>query len=762
MPYGILHSPSDESPHRLTADTQKQTGLPFPNEADRETTGSTEGAPVQVAGLSDVEIQATMHKLVTDAIHYVDQELSPQRSLAEEYYFGRPFGNEEEGRSKVVLTVLRDTVLQMMPSLMRIFFGPDRPIEFAPNRADQIEMAKQATTYVWDVVVQTDNDGFLAFYEWFKDALIKRLGIVKFWVDDRARIEEWDAILPELSLYSIAGSGEAEVVSVEPNGIEPGTFKVRLRRTVQDPRLRFQCVPPEEFLFTRGARSLSGESWQPGTALFVGHRTHLTRSQLRELGVSEADIEAYAFLDVSLTHNVEEITRQRIVPPDVHQIGPEATQRALYIEGYTYLDTTGSGVATLHRVVMLGPTYRVISVEPAKVRPFVVLCPDPTPHNIGNGQGVADWTMDLQQIMSAVMRAILDSLVLTLHPRIIYADGEASLADIQNTELGAPIRATTPDAVRPMEHSFVGQAGLAVLDSLKDILEARTGVTKASAGLDADALQSTTQSAVVAAVTAAQSHIEMIARIFAEMGVKPLFRHLLRLTVENPPVQRLIRLHGGYVAIDPSAWDPELDVRVRVAIGAGVDDQKWAALADTRETMKWILQAFGPDNPIVRPKHLRDLMVAMLKLRGRADAEAFFGDVPLDWAPQPQGDPNAEAAQMLAQAEMHKAETQRIAALAKQEAEAARTEQELLGRIAHLETTLEAERAKQQVERDKAALQAQTQIALEAMRQEFEATRTSVQQELAALKAMLADFVAHRKLDLETTATMAEPNDNGL
>ena len=612
--------------------------------------------------MSDGEVQSSVHKMVWDAIEYIDQEQSPFRALASKYYMGELFGNEVEGRSQIVMTVVRDTILMMMPSLMRIFWGAERAVEYGPTTMQQIEMAEQVTEYVWDVVVAQDNRGYLCFYEWFKDALLKRLGIMKYWYDDSEETRPFHNTFvtdDQLTLLQQDPTIRIDALSAT-EGAPPGAvlFDVDYTQTKKDGRIRFITLPPEEYIFTRGARTTASDHSQPGVALFVGHRTELTRSQLLEIGVDEETIEEWAFKDVSLDHNQEEIQRQAIVKPDTSAIGPIATQKALYIEGFPYLDVDGDGVAELRRVVMLGPSYHVIENEPANNRPFAVICPDPEPHTI-IGQGAGDWTMDLQRIMSAVMRAINDSLALTLNPRIGYVEGDANMADVMNQEVGAPIRMRTPGAIQPIEHTFVGQAGLLVIGKLEEILEARTGTTKASAGLDADALQSTTKAAVAATVSSAQAHIEMIARNFAEMGVAPLFRGILQLLTEHQPAERLVKMRGEYVPMDPRSWDANLEVKVKVAIGAGLDDEKYAALAEASTKMEGIFSTMGLNNPIVGPKQYRDTLVAMLKLRGRMDAEKYYKDVDPNWqpTPQPAQDPNmviAQAEQAKAQAHIQK------------------------------------------------------------------------------------------------------------
>lgn len=699
-----------------------KTGAVGQEPSDRDEAGSTfppEGDASRQE-MSEGEVQSAVHKMTWDAIEYIDQELSPFRALASKYYQGEPFGDEEEGRSQVVMTDLRDTVLMIMPSLMRVFFGAEYAVEYGPTNPQQVEMAEAATDYVNQVVIRKDNRGALAFYEWFKDALVKRLGIVKYWYDDSKETRAYSAsFLSEPALTLLRNDPEIRVESVTASpGSMPNMrlYDVEYVQTKQEGRIRFTAIPPEEYLFTRGARTTTHDHSHPGVALFVGHRTELTRSQLLEIGVSEEDIEEWAFKDVSLDHNQEEIARQHIVKPDTSAIGPIATQKALYIEGYPYMDVDGDGVAELRKIVMLGPSYHVISNEPAARRPFAVICPDPEPHTI-IGQGISDYTMDLQRTNSVVVRQMLNSLALAINNRVAYVDGDANLEDILNPEIGSPIRMRSMGAVQPLEHRFVGGEALGVLQYLKDVKEERTGITKASAGLEAGSLQSSSRVAVAATLTSAQQHIELIARMFAEMGVAPLMQGILELLVENQAPARMVKLRGQYIPLDPRSWDVNLSVNVRVAIGGGLDDDKWQVLADTAGRMEQIFQFAGLQNPMCTVKQYRDTLVKMLKLKGRMDADEFYTEVDPNWQPPQKSpdDPNmviAQAEAMKAQAHVqkqaedakidiakHQLAVQKEAAMAaidleKQRVEASRHDEELRLREKEIMLTDERERRK--------------------------------------------------------------------
>ena len=78
--------------------------------------------------LDDNEILALVEGEVNSSSGYQDSEISAQRERAMEYFYGEPFGNEEEGRSQVVVTDVQDTIMWMMPPLMRIFTAGDKVV----------------------------------------------------------------------------------------------------------------------------------------------------------------------------------------------------------------------------------------------------------------------------------------------------------------------------------------------------------------------------------------------------------------------------------------------------------------------------------------------------------------------------------------------------------------------------------------------------------------------------------------------------------
>lgn len=719
----VMHSPAD------------RTALAIPSPDDETSEEQT-------------ELQTAISQMITDAVTHSDGVLSKARADAEAFYKGEMPEPGDEGRSKVVMTVLRDTILQMMPSLLRILFGEEAAVEYAPSKADQIDMAQQVTQYVLDVILQQDNSGFLVYHDWFKDALIKRVGVVKVWPDNGTERRSFSLLYQTYDQAKILASDDTiDIDEMRPcEKAPPGSdlWDIDYTQTQHWNRIRVACIPPEEYIYTKGARSTDNSPHIPGVAEFVGHRTHLSRSQLRAMDISEADIEAHAFPDANLAENPEATERESDDVSLSDDTNREESRKALFVEGYALLALDGdNGIARLYKVNCLGPAHHIVGEpEPCARRPFAVICPDPTPHSV-EGSGVSDYTMDLQNIMSFIWRAMLDSLVLALNPRIAYVEGEVSLEDILNVELAAPIRTRSApaNALQIIDHPFVGAAALPVIDALKQVLKNRVGVDDASSGLDPGALQSTTAMAVAATQSKAQESLEKIARVFAETGIKHMFRMILELMVENPDAERMVKINGKYTPLDPRAWEANLGVRVNVAIGAGTIAERVGALQESVASMEALIPVIGPENPAFSLKQIVEHKQRILKLRGFADAALMWGNP--DYQP-PKEDPNKQDPNMLiAQAEVKKAEADVFKKQADVEITAQKNELEQLRKNEDLELKRKEMMLIDAREREKM----ENEFALAVMKMNLEAnTKKTVEQakaEAAAKKGKRSIKVQH-------------------
>jgi len=618
--------------------------------------------------MKDDELQGIVGKEIDDAIDFIDNWISPARATATQYYRGEPFGNEEEGRSQVVSMDVRDTVQAIMPSLMRIFHGTDRTVEFVPQGPEDVASAKQATDYA-NYIINRDNNGFLEMHSAFMDALVRKVGILKVYWDDQTKTESYDLSgLDEAALNALMAdpAAEIEIVASTPLGepmMDPASgmimeppmeHAVRVSYTHPDGRVKLEAVPPEEFLISREAKSVE-------QADYVGHRRIVTVSELVAMGYDYDEVVELGSAHDDMNTNVERYTRNKALTNEMNERNDPAMRKVLYVENYVKVDYDGDGVAELRKICTAGDGNKILMNEPCTMSPFATLCPDPEAHDFF-GTSVADTVMDIQRIKSSIMRNTLDSLSMSIHPRVAVTEGMVNIDDVMSTEVGAIIRQRAAGQVQPLAMPFVGREAFPVLQYMDEIKEARTGISKASAGLDAGALQSSTASAVQATVSAAQQHIELIARIFAETGVKRMYQLVLHLITTHQDKERMIRLNNGFVPIDPRAWNGEMDVITNVALGRGSDTERMMLLRQIGDMQKEAMATMGPQNPLTDINKISNTLKSMTELAGFKDTSQFWSDPAQFQPPPPDNKPDVNEQLIQVQIQQIQADMQKKAA----------------------------------------------------------------------------------------------------
>lgn len=620
-----------------------------------------EQSPEDKKALQDDGLQAAVAAELRDAIDYIDSEISPDRAKATKYYRGEPFGNEEEGLSHHVSTDVRDTVLGLMPSLMRIFAGTDKVAEYSPVGPEDVAHAEQATDAIHHIFYK-ENPGFTILYSAFKDALVRKTGIVKWWYDEVEEATTYDYTgLDMESLQLLLDEPDIEIEEMEAtpmDGVlppvdpmtglpEPGPmqFDVTVKRAKVHRKYCVAAVPPEEFLFDRRAKCLDSAS-------IVAHRRLLDVSDLVAMGYDEDMVTQYAGAgDDEMQTNEERYQRNPQLTIFKADRSDDASRKVLYVEAIIKYDRDGDGIAERLKVCTMGNGYKVVNVEGVDEVNFAMFEPDPEPHTLV-GLSEADKVLDIQETKSEVMRGILDSLAQSIHPRTGVVEGQVNMDDVLNNETGAIIRMRQPGMVQPFSMPFVGQSAFPVLAYLDEIKEARTGLSKASQGLNADALQSTTRAAVQATMSAAQSRVELIARIFAETGMKRLFRGLLKMFIKHQDQPRMMRLRNQFVPVDPRVWNADMDVEINVALSAATNEERLAVLNQIVGKQEEIFGTLGLNNPLVTPAQYRNTLAKIIELSGFRDAAMFINELPADFQ-MPEPDQQQEAAQtpegMLAQ-----------------------------------------------------------------------------------------------------------------
>jgi hypothetical protein len=611
--------------------------------------------------MDENKLKAIIDSEIWSSLGYIQTETTGERQQALEYYLRRPYGNEVEGKSQVVTGEVAEVVDGALPQLMRIFTSSDNVVEFEPVREGDEPLAKQATTYV-NHVFYKDNDGFSVMHNWFKDALLQKVGVVKVYWDNETNItRESYKGLTEDELLLIMQDEEVEIISIDtkenidenlnPRSPVP-THDVKVRKTIRNGTVRVENVPPEEFLISKRARNIQDSP-------FCAHRKLITRSELIAMGFEPKIVEGLPTGD-ALEFSPERIARYtRGEQPTDMMSQDHSMQLCEVYECYIRVDYNDDGVAELRKITYCGTT--ILADEDCDYIPFHSICPLPIPHKF-YGQSLADRAMDLQLIKSTVTRQMLDNLYLTNNYRVGAVEGQVNLDDLLTSTAGGVVRLKNPNALVPLTvQSSAGQS-FPMLEYLDSVQAKRTGVSDTQQGLDPNLLQNTTATAVATMSSAANGKLELIARIFAETGVKSLFQSVFRLICKYQKQQRTLRITGQYVSFNPREWSEQYSVSINVGLGNGSRTDQLATLQMILSKQEQIIQGYGLSNPVVDIKQYRDTLARMIHMAGFKDASSFLKDISpeqnaqLSQPQEPQPDSNVQATQILAQVEREKAQ----------------------------------------------------------------------------------------------------------
>jgi hypothetical protein len=176
----------------------------------------------------------------------------------------------------------------------------------------------------------------------------------------------------------------------------------------------------------------------------------------------------------------------------------------------------------------------------------------------------------------------------------------------------------------PMQSQTISQQAFPLLEYLDTVRETRTGITRYSQGLDADALNKTA-TGINTLMTQTQMRMELIARIFAETGVKELFKRIFELSIKYQDKERIVNLNNRYVPVRPTEWKNRYNVTISVGLGSGSKEQQLIILNQILERQ---LQAFGLQGnrefPMVSLKNIYNTLSKMVENAGLKNVENYF------------------------------------------------------------------------------------------------------------------------------------------
>ncbi|WP_353144780.1 hypothetical protein [Paracoccus sp. (in: a-proteobacteria)] len=608
--------------------------------------------------LTRSEIGKIVRQGIERATDFVESDIQPRHQKNQRYFDGKCDLKPTDGRSKVVATKCRDAVRQVKPSLLRVFMSTARPVEFVPTGPEDVPAAEQQTAYAQYAF--SEANGYKLLYSVFHDALVKAPGIAKVWWDETEEtvIEDYSS-MPDDQFIAMAADDDATVLEHDqrtemmetpmgPQEVILHDAKIAWKRT--EGRLAMKPIPPEDFFIDDAATCIED-------AYICGHSTEGRLGDLIAMGFKWSEVENLGSDD---NDDEAETNRRGYTPDDKNESADPSMKPVTIYEAYMKMDIEGAGVPKLYAFILAGKEKKLLSYEMCSDAPFAVFEIDPEPHAFYS-RALVDLLIGDQDAGTSMLRGLLDNVHISNNPRAAADENTVNLTDLLDNEIGGVIRTkgSPGDKILPFAVPFTAGTTLPALEYFDQQIEIKTGVSRASLGLNPDAMQSTTAAAVNATVSGAEGQVEVMARNLAEGGMKRLFRLILKIVQQRVSPGQFMRLDGKFIPVDPRSWNAGMDLTVNVGLGTNRREERAMAL---RETLQNQMALMTQGSPLASWTLIRNTLADILDSAGIHNADRHYA--PMDQqteqammqqaaqSQQQAPDPNAA----IAQAEVQKAQ----------------------------------------------------------------------------------------------------------
>lgn len=690
-----------------------------------------------MAKMSDDDLLALLVRKEQMASDYIHGELGQEREDAMRAYHRMPYGTEEDGLSQMISSDVQDTVEWILPTLLKIFSSTDKAVSFEPSTAADVQACEQATD-ACNYVFFRQNNGFLELYTVFKDGLTSKNGAVMWSKHEQktvssipfkgatidvltSMLEEPDTELMEAD--QVPATDQQGQPVFDAFGQPVMLFNGRIKKVERKKTIKVEAFSPENLLIDRDWTSPILDDCP-----YVARLVPVTVTDLHMMGhteVTAADLNASARVDMG---NQDRLTRvDRLDDDDAltgkdYQGDDSMAPGWLRIE-YVLVDVDGDGIAERIEVHRLED--KILSMEVCSHVPIATWSPLMNTHR-WDGMSMADLVGDLQLLHTELLRQTLNNLYLTNTPRTkVLTDANwlplVNMDDLLDPRSGGIIRVRDPNAVTEQVIPFTAGASMPMLDYVQSMRENRTGVSRTSMGLNPDSLNNTATGRQIDQ-SAAYQRVELIARIAAELLVKPIFKGILKLLTDGDMEKMVFRLRDEFVEYDPNEWRDSYDMTIHVGLGTGdkmAQGQSLAAL--------WQMQQAAMQYGIATNKHLYNTAVKTVENAGFKDVQSFVQD-PSKQPPPPPAPPPLplQIKQMELQADAQKVQAELQADIQRFQAQA--------------ESTLNTERIKAEAKLQEIRANLELQAANDQRDSEREMMKAGYQREIEALKLELARY----------------------
>lgn len=579
--------------------------------------------------LTDEEIQAACREALTNSLGAPDSDVSRARERNLDFYNAEPTGElappEIEDRSDFVATDVADTVDGMLPALMRMFVGSDDAVTFeGQGQPGSEQQAKLATAYV-NHIFYVRNDGVGIVHDWFKDALLQKVGFVQVWAEeesDDAKQKYEGQTLEQLAMLA----QEGWELEGEPEQDEPGLLSFTVVKEGKRICIKVQAVAPSEMRVDVNAR------WGAEPAM-IGRQFGRRRFELEQDGYDLSDVGASspAEPDSAMLAELGETD-------DFTYSAPHRSHEEIdFAEVYIKLDRDGDGIAEWLKVCMIAGSVAIYAetgeaaIEQVDDHPYCWICPIPRSHAFF-GDCPADRAIQPQRLRTRTIRTIEDNMFLTVNGRTyVNTAANVNIDDVLDNRAGGVIRGQGPaqNAIQPIVQPSLGAPAYQFNEYIASWAENRTGFNRYSAGTDQNALNKTARGTELLTAKA-DMRMELIARFFA-VGMRQMFKKILKLAIQHQNVPEMVAINGQFVPINPSEFRNQFNVKINVGLGNGSKEQQANRILGLTQ-----LLGMGAQAGVVRPQHWAEAIRLYAEANEFKNPERFVDPEPTGMPPNPQ------------------------------------------------------------------------------------------------------------------------------
>lgn len=547
---------------------------------------------------------------IDDAIDYFRLEFADDLEKGLRYYNGETDLPTSEGRSKAVSTQVRDAVRNLKPSIMRVLCGSTSLVKYIPSNIQVAPVVEQQEAYVHQLFWAMG--GYHLLLDSVDESLKSKLCPVKtYWA---ANVPPTYANLTMMTMDEIMALDDmpdVEILSIEENDNSPMSgievYDVELEQIHHNGKIVSEALPVHEFFISRNARSTED-------ARVHGHQRSVTVSEAMELGLEHGD---WFSLDDEPLYNHAELreARKQASREEEPERGDVLSHKFLLSEAYIRIDLLDAGTDQLYCVYFGGTDREYLGHYRETESPLDLVIPDPIAFSV-YGNSAADLMMEQQDVMTSLLRGTIDNVHAANRPRIAGDPSKVNFDDLLHHEIDYPVRMKMGAQLQVITVPSQLQGSLPLLQWLETDSQQKMGITKAAQGLDPDAMQSTDKDAVKNTIMLSQGQVELMVRNIIQTALIPIFRKMLRLSIQHMDRYQIIRMQGQFQQVDQLLFDPNLYCEPAVGLGTKDEEQRIMGLNFTLEKQLFVLERMGMDNPFVNSSHIYNTLEDMTKIFG--------------------------------------------------------------------------------------------------------------------------------------------------